>query len=169
MRSVAVGQCDHVQWLRCGRTAQAQTEFPQTLNWGSGMIDARPHGSRLSLVISSSIGRRDPVVRFDPSVSRSGRCGRPAGLALWARRGCMSVLSQDFEHGFYGQVLLLNQDDLRGRAYQQLPSSRSHGRTFTLGRHAHASVGMAPEGALTVRTVGSVHGASRTIRQLPSG
>jgi hypothetical protein len=111
--------------LLFGRAAQAQTEFPQTLNWGSGMIDVpaawvAPVTGDFELNWAGRSLQTSPAVpQYSSSVSGVGAL--QFSLFRHAEVG-MSVLAPDFEHSFYGQVLLLNQDDLRGRSGAFLPS-----------------------------------------------
>jgi hypothetical protein len=111
--------------LLLARPAHAQAEFAQTLNWGSGLIDiptawVSPLSGDFSLNWSAKTLQTSPAIpQYDNSVSGKGALQ----LALFGRAEIgMSVLASDFEHGFYGQALILNQDDFRGKAAAILPS-----------------------------------------------
>jgi uncharacterized small protein (DUF1192 family) len=105
--------------------ARAQTEFAQTLNWGSGLIDipaayVSPLSGDFSLNWSGRALQTSPnIPQYQSSLAATGAF--QVSLFRHAELG-MTVLSQDFEHGFYGQILLLNQDELRGRTGSFLPS-----------------------------------------------
>jgi hypothetical protein len=111
--------------LLVGRAAQAQTEFPQTLNWGSGLIDipaawVAPVTGDFALNWAGRSLQTSPAIpQYHNSLGGTGAL--QVSLFKHAEVG-MSVLSQDFEHGFYGQILLLNQEDLHGRSAAFLPS-----------------------------------------------
>jgi len=111
--------------LLCGRPAGAQTEFPQTLNWGSGLIDipaawVSPVSGDFALNWSAKSLQTSPSVpQYTSSLAGTGAL--QVSLFRHAELG-LSVLSKDFEHGFYGQVLLWNEDDFRGRSGGFLPS-----------------------------------------------
>jgi hypothetical protein len=105
--------------------ARAQTEFPQTLNWGSGLINipaawVSPVSGDFSLNWTGTALQTSPVVPgYQSSLAATGA----AQVSLFDRAELgLSVLSQDFEHGFYGQVLLWNEDAFRGRTGSFLPS-----------------------------------------------
>ena len=108
-----------------GRPLHAQAEFAQTLNWGSGLIDiptawVSPLSGDFSLNWSAKTLQTSAAIpQYDNSITGKGALQ----LALFGRAELgMSVLSSDFEHGFYGQALILNQDDFRGKAGAILPS-----------------------------------------------
>jgi hypothetical protein len=107
------------------RGAYAQTEFPQTLRWGSGLIDipaawVSPLSGDFSINWAGKSLQTSPgIPQYQSSLDATGAI--QISLLRHAELG-MSVLSRDFEHGFYGQVLLLNQDDFRGRSGSFLPS-----------------------------------------------
>jgi hypothetical protein len=111
--------------LLVGRTARAQTDFPQTLNWGSGLIDipaawVSPVSGDFSLNWSAKSLQTSPLVpEYNSSLAATGAL--QVSLFRRAELG-VSLLSKDFEHGFYGQVLLWNEEDFRGRTGGFLPS-----------------------------------------------
>jgi RNA polymerase-binding transcription factor DksA len=111
--------------LLFARPLHAQAEFAQTLNWGSGLIDiptawVAPLTGDFSLNWSAKSLQTSPAIpQYDNSLTAKGALQ----LALFGRAEIgMSVLSSDFEHGFYGQALILNQEDFRGHAGAFLPS-----------------------------------------------
>ncbi len=108
-----------------GRRVHAQTEFAQTLHWGSGLIDiptawVSPLSGDFSLNWSGTALQTSPSVpQYQNSLAGTGS----VGVALFQHVEVgMSVLSKDFEHGFYGRVLLWNADNFRGRTGSFLPS-----------------------------------------------
>ncbi len=107
------------------RTGYGQTEFPQTLNWGSGLIDipaawVSPVTGDFALDWAARSLRTTPAI---PSYHRSLAGTAALQVALFGRAELgMSLLSSDFEHGLYGQALLFNEDDFRGRPAGLLPS-----------------------------------------------
>ncbi len=108
-----------------GRRVQAQTEFAQTLHWGTGLIDiptawVSPLSGDFSLNWSGTALQTSPSV---PQYQNSLEWTCSLGVALFQHVEVgMSVLSKDFEHGFYGRVLLWNADNFRGRTGSFLPS-----------------------------------------------
>ena len=111
--------------LLVARVGHAQTEFPQTLNWGSGLIDiptawVSPISGDFALNWSARALQTSPAVpEYQNSLAATGAI--QVSLFDHAEVG-MSVLSKDFEHGFYGQLLLWNADNFRGRTGSFLPS-----------------------------------------------
>ena len=111
--------------LVVARAASAQTEFPQTLQWGSGLIEiptawVSPVSGDFSLSWGAKALQTSAAVpQYQNSLAGTGAF--QLSLLRHAELG-LSVLSQDFEHGFYGQLLLVNQDDFRGGNWSFLPS-----------------------------------------------
>lgn len=103
----------------------AQAEFSPTVNWGSGLIDI-PAAWVSPLTGDVAINWAGRSLQTSPSIPQyhSSFDGNGAlQLALFGRAELgMSVYSSDFEHGFYGQALILNQDDFRGGKGAFLPS-----------------------------------------------
>ena len=104
---------------------RAQTEFGQTLTWGSGLIDiptawVAPLSGDFALNWSAKSLQTSPAIpQYDNSFAAKGALQ----VALFGRAELgMSVLAGDFEHGFYGQALLLDQNDFRGKSGAFLPS-----------------------------------------------
>jgi|HubBroStandDraft_6_1064221.scaffolds.fasta_scaffold17318_4 hypothetical protein len=111
--------------MLAAQQASAQAEFAQTLNWGSGLIDiptawVSPLSGDFSINWSAKMLQTSPALpQYNNSLSAKGALQ----LALFGRAELgMSVLSSDFEHGFYGQALLLDQNDFKGKAGAILPS-----------------------------------------------
>lgn len=111
--------------LLVASVAHGQTEFPQTLNWGSGLIDipaawVSPVSGDFSLNWSGKALQTSPAVpQYQSSLAATGAF--QVSLLDHAEIG-MSVLSKDFEHGFYGQLLLWDEQNYRGRTGSFLPS-----------------------------------------------
>jgi hypothetical protein len=105
--------------------ARAQTEFAQTLTWGSGLIDipaawVSPVSGDFSINWSGRALQTSPAVpEYQSSLAAAGAF--QVSFLQHVELG-MSVLSKDFEHGFYGQVLLWDEDAFRGRTGSFLPS-----------------------------------------------
>jgi hypothetical protein len=122
MRCLVVGACAA---LLLARPVHAQAEFSQTLTWGSGLIDiptawVAPLSGDFSLNWSAKSLQTSPAI---PQYNNSFAAKGALQVALFGRAELgMSVLASDFEHGFYGQALLLNQDDFRGKSGAFLPS-----------------------------------------------
>lgn len=133
-----------------GRRVQAQTEFAPTLNWGSGLVDI-PAAWVSPLTGDFALNWTGKALQTSPSVpqyqsSFAGTGSLQVALFHHAEVG-MSVLNRDFEHGFYGQVLLLNQEDFRGRSGSFLPSVAFGMRN--IGPYGHIDrLGMGYEQAL---------------------
>jgi hypothetical protein len=111
--------------LLVASVAQGQPEFPQTLNWGSGLIDipaawVSPVTGDFSLNWSGKALQTSPAVpQYQSSLAGTGAL--QVSFLDHAEVG-MSVLSSDFEHGFYGQLLLWDEENYRGRTGSFLPS-----------------------------------------------
>jgi hypothetical protein len=107
------------------RSVGAQAEFQQTVNWGSGLIDI-PAAWVSPLTGDVAINWSGRSLQTSPAIPqyRSSFDGNGAlQVALFGRAELgMSVYSSDFEHGFYGQALIINQDDFRGGKGAFLPS-----------------------------------------------
>jgi len=108
-----------------GRRVQAQTEFAPTLHWGSGLVDipaawVSPLSGDFALNWSAQGLQTSPSIpQYQSSLAATGSL--QVSLFEHAELG-MSVLSKDFEHGFYGQLLLLDQEKFRGGKASFLPS-----------------------------------------------
>jgi hypothetical protein len=108
-----------------GRRVHAQPEFAQTLHWDTGLIDiptawVSPMSGDFSLNWSGTALQTSPTVpEYQNSMVGTGSLG--VSLFQHVEVG-MSVLSKDFEHGFYGRVLLWNAENFRGRTGSFLPS-----------------------------------------------
>lgn len=111
--------------LTLARPVFAQEEFPQTLNWGSGLIDipaawVAPLTGDFALNWSGKSLQTSPAVPLYHS-SLDAKGALQISLFRHVELG-MSVYSGDFQHGFYGQFLLLNQQDFGGGNARWLPS-----------------------------------------------
>jgi hypothetical protein len=105
--------------------AAAQDAFPQTLRWGTGLIDipvafVSPLSGDFGLTLSGTTYHTSPVLpRYSESLSKQGAFS----LALFGRAEVgVSVYSTDPEQGFFWQALLLNQADFHHGIWKFLPS-----------------------------------------------
>jgi hypothetical protein len=105
--------------------AAAQDAFPQTLRWGTGLIDipvafVSPLSGDFGLTLSGTTYSTSPVLpRYSESLSKQGAFD----VALLGRLELgVSAYSTDPEEGFFWQALLLNQADFHHGLWSLLPS-----------------------------------------------
>ncbi len=103
----------------------AQDAFPQTLRWGSGLIDipvafVSPLSWDFGLTLSGTTFNTSPVLpRYSESLSKQ----MAFDVALLGRVELgVSAYSTDPEQGFFWQALLLNQADFHHGLWNLLPS-----------------------------------------------
>jgi hypothetical protein len=114
----------------CGVTvvapqAASQEIFPPTLHWGSGLIDIpTAYVSQENLDFSISYGLKG--LQTTPSVPEYTKGSVQSGqisvsLFQHVELG-FSIYSGDFEHGFFGRVLIINPADFSRQTAQWMPS-----------------------------------------------
>lgn len=122
--------------------AEAQQEFPQTLYWGSGLIDipvawAPPLTGDFALGYSAKRFRVDPVAT---KLNYNDRLNSQLtfSTALFGRlEGGVAFYSSNPEYGFFVRGVLVREEDLesRGGAFKWLPAVAVGARN--LGKYGH--------------------------------
>ena len=123
-------------------TMHAQQEFPQTLYWGSGLIDipvawAPPLSGDFALGYSGKRFRPDPIAT---KLNYSDRLNSQLTIsaALFGRlEGGVAFYSSNPEYGFFVRGVLVREEDLqaRGGALKWLPAVAVGARN--LGKYSH--------------------------------
>ena len=122
--------------------ADAQHDFPQTLYWGSGLIDipvawAPPITGDFALGFSGKRFSRDPVttkLNYDDRMNSQ----LTLSTALFGRlEGGVAFFSSNPEYGFFVRGVLVTEDDLvaRGGMFRWLPAVAVGARN--LGKYSH--------------------------------
>jgi len=123
-------------------TARAQQEFPQTLYWGSGLIDI-PVAWVPPLTGDFALGYSGKRFRVDPITTKLNYDDRlnsqlTFSAALFGRlEGGVAFFSSNPEYGFYVRGVLVREEDLaaRGGALAWLPAVAVGARN--LGKYGH--------------------------------
>jgi hypothetical protein len=123
-------------------TATAQQEFPQTLYWGSGLIDI-PVAWALPLSGDFAMGYSGKRFRSDPATAKidynDGLNSQfTFSTALFARlEGGVAFYSSNPEYGFFVRGVLVREEDLlaRGGALAWFPAVAVGARN--LGKYSH--------------------------------
>jgi hypothetical protein len=122
--------------------ARAQQEFPQTLYWGSGLIDipvawVPPLTGDFAIAYSGKRFRSDPVAtKLDYNDRMNSQL--TLSTALFGRlEGGVAFLSSNPEYGFFVRGVLVRQEDLeaRGGALRWFPAVAVGARN--LGKYSH--------------------------------
>src|SRR6187431_1268697 len=122
--------------------ARAQQEFPQTLYWGSGLIDV-PVAWAPSLTGDFALGfsgkrfRVDPVAtKIDYNDRMNSQLTLSAGL-FGRLEGGVAFFSSNPEYGFFVRGVLVTEEDLvaRGGTFRWLPAVAVGARN--LGKYSH--------------------------------
>lgn len=145
-------------WCGCGRRARmaavatalgigpaaaaAQQEFPQTLYWGSGLIDipvawASPISGDFAFGYSGKRFRLDPIAtKLDYSDRMNSQLTFSTGL-FGRLEGGVAFFSSNPEYGFFVRGVLLREEDVatRGGLLQWLPAIAVGARN--LGKYSH--------------------------------
>ena len=122
--------------------ADAQHDFPQTLYWGSGLIDipvawVSPITGDFALGFSGKRFSRDPVttkLNYDDRMNSQ----LTLSTALFGRlEGGVAFFSSNPEYGFFVRGVLVTEDDLvaRGGMFRWLPAVAVGARN--LGKYSH--------------------------------
>jgi hypothetical protein len=122
--------------------ARAQQEFPQTLYWGSGLIDI-PVAWVPPLTGDFAVGYSGKRFRADPVATKLDYNDRmnsqlTLSTALFGRlEGGVAFLSSNPEYGFFVRGVLVRQEDLeaRGGALRWFPAIAVGARN--LGKYSH--------------------------------
>ena len=122
--------------------AEAQQEFPQTLYWGSGLIDipvawAPPITGDFALGYSGKRFRLDPVAtKLDYNDRMNSQLTLSTGL-FGRLEGGVAFFSSNPEYGFFLRGVLVTEDDLasRGGLLRWLPAVAVGARN--LGKYSH--------------------------------
>jgi len=122
--------------------ARAQQEFPQTLYWGSGLIDipvawASPITGDFALGYSGKRFRSDPIAtKLNYNDRMNSQLTVSAGL-FGRLEGGVAFLSSNPEYGFFVRGVLVTEDDLaaRGGLLRWLPAVAVGARN--LGKYSH--------------------------------
>jgi hypothetical protein len=121
---------------------RAQQEFPQTLYWGSGLIDipvawAPPLTGDFALGYSGKRFRIDPVVTQLNYNDRMNSQLTLSAAAFGRLEGGVAFYSSNPEYGFFVRGVLVRQEDLdaRGGALRWLPAVAVGARN--LGKYGH--------------------------------
>jgi hypothetical protein len=122
--------------------ARAQQEFPQTLYWGSGLIDI-PVAWVPPLTGDFAVGYSGKRFRADPVATKLDYNDRlnsqlTLSTALFGRlEGGVAFLSSNPEYGFFVRGVLVRQEDLeaRGGALRWFPAVAVGARN--LGKYSH--------------------------------
>jgi hypothetical protein len=122
--------------------AVSQQEFPQTLYWGSGLIDI-PVAWAPPLTGDFSIGYSGKRFRVDPIATKLNYNDRMnsqltlSAAAFGRLEGGVAFYSSNPEYGFFVRGVLLTEDDLanRGGALRWLPAIAVGARN--LGKYSH--------------------------------
>ena len=123
-------------------TAAAQQDFPQTLYWGSGLIDipvawASPLSGDFALNYSGKRFRTDPVTAKINYSDRLNSQFTMSASALGRLEGGVAFYSSNPEYGFFVRGVLVTEDDLnmRGGWVRWLPAVAVGARN--LGKYSH--------------------------------
>jgi hypothetical protein len=123
-------------------TAAAQQDYPQTLYWGSGLIDipvawVSPLGGDFALNYSAKRFRVDPVVTKINYDDRMNSQFTLSGAALGRLEGGVAFYSSNPEYGFFIRGVLVSEEDLklRGGALEWFPALAVGMRN--LGKYSH--------------------------------
>jgi hypothetical protein len=123
-------------------SAVAQQDFPQTLYWGSGLIDipvawAPPLTGDFALNYSGKRFRTDPVTAKINYNDRLNSQFTMSAAALGRLEGGVAFYSSNPEYGFFVRGLLVTEDDLnmRGGWLKWLPAVAVGARN--LGKYNH--------------------------------
>jgi hypothetical protein len=122
--------------------ARAQQEFPQTLYWGSGLIDI-PVAWAPALTGDFALGYSGKRFNIDPVATKldyndSMNSQLTLSAALFGRlEGGVAFFSSNPEYGFFVRGVLVTEDDLaaRGGAMKWLPAVAVGARN--LGKYSH--------------------------------
>jgi hypothetical protein len=122
--------------------AAAQQDYPQTLYWGSGLIDipvawVSPLGGDFALNYSAKRFRVDPVVTKINYDDRMNSQFTLSGAALGRLEGGVAFYSSNPEYGFFIRGVLVSEEDLklRGGALEWFPALAVGMRN--LGKYSH--------------------------------
>jgi hypothetical protein len=122
--------------------ALAQQDFPQTLYWGSGLIDipvawAPPLTGDFALNYSGKRFRVDPVTTKINYNDRLNSQFTLSAAALGRLEGGVAFYSSNPEYGFFVRGVLVTEEDLnmRGGALKYLPAIAVGARN--LGKYSH--------------------------------
>ena len=120
----------------------AQSEFPHTLYWGSGLIDipvawASPITGDFALSYSGKVFKRDPITTQINSDDRMNSQLTLWGAAFGRLEGGVAFFSSNPEYGFFVRGVLVTEEDLltRGGALRWLPAVAVGARN--LGKYSH--------------------------------
>jgi len=123
-------------------TAAAQQDYPQTLYWGSGLIDipvawASPLSGDFALNYSGKRFRVDPVTTKINYNDRLNSQFTMSASALGRLEGGVAFYSSNPEYGFFVRGVLVTEDDLnmRGGWLKWLPAVAVGARN--LGKYSH--------------------------------
>ena len=123
-------------------TAAAQQDYPQTLYWGSGLIDipvawASPLTGDFALNYSGKRFRTDPVTAKINYNDRLNSQFTMSASALGRLEGGVAFYSSNPEYGFFVRGVLVTEDDLnmRGGWLRWLPAVAVGARN--LGKYSH--------------------------------
>jgi len=122
--------------------AAAQQDFPQTLYWGSGLIDipvawASPLTGDFSLNYAAKRFRADPGMTNVTFSDRTNSQLTLSAAALGRLEGGVAFYSSNPEYGFFLRGVLVTEEDLnmRGGAFRWLPAVAVGVRN--LGKYSH--------------------------------
>jgi uncharacterized small protein (DUF1192 family) len=122
--------------------AVAQPDFPQTLYWGSGLIDipvawASPLSGDFALNYSAKRFRAGPGVTSSGYSDRMNSQFTLSGAALGRLEGGVAFYSSNPEYGFFLRGVLVTEEDLnlRGGALKWFPAVAVGVRN--LGKYSH--------------------------------
>lgn len=122
--------------------ARAQHEFPQTLYWGSGLIDipvawAPPLSGDFAVTYSGKRFRTDPVTTKLNYNDRMNSQLTLSAAALGRLEGGVAFFSSNPEYGFFVRGVLVREEDLAGRGgvLAWLPAVAVGARN--LGKYSH--------------------------------
>ena len=125
-----------------GMTAAAQQDYPQTLYWGSGLIDIPVAWAPLltgdfALNYSGKRFRTDPVTTKINYSDRLNSQFTMSAAALGRLEGGVAFYSSNPEYGFFVRGVLVTEDDLamRGGWLKWLPAVAVGARN--LGKYSH--------------------------------
>jgi hypothetical protein len=122
--------------------AAAQQDYPQTLYWGTGLIDVpvawvSPLSGDFALNYSAKRFRVDPVVTKINYDDRMNSQFTLSGAALGRLEGGVAFYSSNPEYGFFIRGVLVSEEDLklRGGALEWFPALAVGMRN--LGKYSH--------------------------------
>ena len=111
--------------LALARPVHAQQVFPQTLHWGAGLIDiptawVSQENADFAVSYGAKFLQTSPTVpQYTSSSVQAGQIS--VDLFRHVELG-LSIYSGDFEHGFFGRVLVINPDDFSPQTARYMPS-----------------------------------------------